>query len=116
MLPYIFVENNKLYDKSNFELPVNHIQQVCCTVSSTDKERFMLDKAFSLRNSLSETEESTLYYISNYVPLKENIAVVELTDTTKYFSSSEFTILLSRGKSSHPPPEIFELTYVFYCY
>ena len=40
-------------------------QQVCCTISLTDKGMFKLDKVFSVRSSLSETEESTLYYISN---------------------------------------------------
>ena len=82
-------------------------QQVCCTISLTDKEMFMLDKALSVRSSLSEAEESTLYYVLDYLAFKKNIAVVELTATKKYFSSSEFTILLFRGKSSHPPPESF---------
>ena len=31
----------------------------------------MLDEAFALRSTLSETEESALYYISGYVAKKE---------------------------------------------
>ena len=45
-----------------------------------DEKMFMLNKTFSLRSLLSETEENTSYYISGYVALKENIAAVEPAD------------------------------------
>ena len=83
----------KLHEKLNIELSVTHFQQICCTLSLTDKEMFMLQKAFLLRSSFSETEESTLFYKSSYVAFMENIFVVEPTDAKKDFSSSEFTIL-----------------------
>ena len=35
----------------------------------------MLDEAFKLRSTLSEMEESALYFISSYAAFKENITV-----------------------------------------
>ena len=54
----------KLYDKLIIELSVNHTQHVCCNKRLADKEMFILQKAFSLRCSLSETEESAVYFVS----------------------------------------------------
>ena len=70
----LHLQGIKLYDKLNIKLFVNHIQKVCSTRSLTDEEMFMLNKSFSLRSSLYETEESTLYYIFAYVAFKQNIA------------------------------------------
>ena len=53
----------------------------------------MLDETFYLRSTLSATEESTLYHISDYVTFKENSATIEPTDTTKGFPSSEISVL-----------------------
>ena len=75
----------------------------------------MLDQAFPLRSLLSETEESTFYYISGYFAFKENIAAIELVDTKKAFQA--LNLLLSRGKFSHSSLEIFQLSCaVYYCY
>ena len=52
-------------------------------------------KSLTLRSSLYETEEATLYYKFGYVAFKQNIAVVEPTDAAKDFPSPEFTILIS---------------------
>ena len=54
----------KLYDKLNIELSVNHTQHVCCNKRLADEEMFVLQKAFSLRCSFSETEESAVYFVS----------------------------------------------------
>ena len=70
-----------MYQKLNIEQSANHIQQVCCTRNLFDKEIFMLNEAFSVRSSLSETEQSTLDYISGYVAFEENIAILEPTGT-----------------------------------
>ena len=68
---------------------------------------------------MSETDESALYYISGYVAKKENITP-NSNDMDSYagmeYPCSEFTTLLSRGNFTHPPPELFELSCVFYCY
>lgn len=52
-------------------------------------------KSLTLRSSLYETEEATLYYKFGYVAFKQNIAAVEPTDAAKDFPSPEFTILIS---------------------
>ena len=78
MLLYIFATNNeylhfqciRLYHKLNIELSVNHIHQVCCTRSLTDKEIFMLNYTFSVRSSLSETEHVLKLYIIWYIWLR----------------------------------------------
>ena len=44
---------------------------------------FMSNEAFSIRSSLSETEESALCYISVYVAFEENIAIIEPIDAIK---------------------------------
>ena len=77
---------------------------------------FILDEVFSLKSSLSKTEESALYYISAYVAFKENIAVIKPTDATKDFPNSEFTIFQFCGKLSHSPPKTFKLSCVLYFY
>ena len=57
----------------------------------------------------------TLYDTTGYVAFKENIAVVEPTDTTKDFPSSKFTILIFRVKLSNLPPKTFYLSCILYC-
>ena len=52
----------------------------------------MLDEAFFLRSLLSETGESTLYYISSFIAFKENIAAVEPADATKAFQAKNLLI------------------------
>ena len=77
----------------------------------------MLDKAFKLRSTLSEAEEIALYFTSGYVAFKENICSDD-TESSSYVANdhpfSEFTTLLSRGR--YPPPELFELCCVLFCY
>lgn len=77
---------------------------------------FMFTKEFSLRILWSESEENAFYYILDFVAFKENVAVIEVTDAKKDFLSSEFTLLLSRGKLSHSPPEIVFLLCILFCY
>lgn len=52
-----------------------------------NEEMIMLDEAFSIRSQLSETEESTLYYIPGYFAFKEKIVIVKPTDFTKHIPS-----------------------------
>ena len=111
----------KLYHKLNItQTDLTHTNKECCTNTLKEVELFMLDESFVLRSTLSETEESALYYISGYVARKENITTSSSLDMENYagieYPSSEFTTLLSRGKLVHPPPELFELCCVLYCY
>ena len=64
----------KLYHKLDItQSVISYSSKGCCTTNLTDEELFMLDEAFALRSTLSETDESALYYISGYVAKKENI-------------------------------------------
>ena len=54
------MQQMKLYDKLNIKLFVSFIHQHSCTISLNDEEMLMLNEAFSLRDMLSETEESAL--------------------------------------------------------
>ena len=47
-----------------------HTNKEYCINILKEEDLFMLDEAFALRNTLSETEESVLYYISGYVAKK----------------------------------------------
>ena len=78
----------------------------------------MLDEAFSLRCTLSDMEQSSLYYISGYVAKKEHLTIHYSVDVDQgvEYPCSEFTTLLSRGNLTHPPPELFELSCILYCY
>ena len=76
----------------------------------------MLDKVFSLRSTLSDTEESSLFYISRYVSFKEGLALKGAVDNLNFFENSEFLLLLSRGKLSYPPAEFFHLCCILFCY
>ena len=50
---------------------ITHTNKEYCTNILKEEDLFMLDEAFALRSTLSETEESALYYISGYVAKKE---------------------------------------------
>ena len=76
----------------------------------------MLDQCFELASKLSETEKSNLYYISGYVAAKEHLCIVIDDITEKQHPYSEFTTLLSRGKLSCPPSELFDLSCVLFAY
>ena len=54
----------------------------------------MFDETFSLIGFLSETEESTLYYMSGYFALKKNIAAVEPADGAKAFKIRIYRIII----------------------
>ena len=74
----------------------------------------MLDECVDLVNTLTEVEKSSMYYIAGYIASKENLSVSNESDNQH--PNSEFTTLLSRGKLSHPPVKLFDLTCVLYTY
>ena len=95
-----------LYHKLNItQSEITHTNKEYCT-NILKEDLFMLDKAFALRSTLSETEESALYYISGYIEKKENITTnsIEMESYVGIeYPCSEFTTLLSRGNLTHPP-------------
>ena len=58
----------------------------------------MPDEMFSLRSTLSDIEESSLFYISGYAAFKEGPALKDAVDDSNTFKDSEFLLLLSRVK------------------
>ena len=108
----------KLYHKLAITQSVtSHSSKGCCTTNMTDEELFMLDEAFALRSTLSETDESALYYISGCVAKEENITP-NSNDMDSYagmeYPCSEFTTLLSRGNLTHPHHQNYLNCLVFY--
>ena len=69
---------------------------------------------FHACSTLSDLEESSLFFISGYVAFKEGLAL-QVDDPT-LFQNSEILSLLSRGKLSYPPAELFELGCILFCY
>ena len=65
--------------------------------------------------TLTETEKSSLYYISGYVAKKLNIGL-EAPSTDIDPSRSEFTEKVSRGLLCHPTDELFQLGFSLYIY
>ena len=62
---------------------------------------------FSESSNLSDEERSALYFISGYVAFKEKLGVCV---PEKLTANSEFLQLVSRGKLSHPPQKLFDLS------
>ena len=66
--------------------------QKCCNANLTEEELFMLDEAFKLRSTLSETEESALYCISGDVAFKEKI-ISDDTESSSYVANEKYKIM-----------------------
>ena len=93
----------KLYHKLNLDDPSFLDKSECCgSLQDKDEDLELLDKCFDESCELSEAEMSTLYYISGYVALKEDITC-DTEISADDIETSEFTELVSRGKLRHPP-------------
>ena len=105
----------KLFD----ELEINsksHIEDDCCSADLNENEIFMLDECFQLVDMLTVEEKSVIYYIAGYVAKKDNLAGSTDDGHFNETPASEFTSLVSRGKLSHPPDELFDLTCALFSY
>ena len=58
---------------------VETTERVCCVgnIGDKDEDLFLLDECFSEASNLTETENSTLYYISGYIAFKEDLESCE---------------------------------------
>ena len=91
------------------------VENTCCISNLGDKDEDIdfVESCFEDSSNLSDSELSTLYFISNYVAYKENIGVgYEVQD----HASDLFTNLVSRGRLSHPPQELFDLSQYLCCF
>ena len=110
------LQRSKLFSKLDIEELVSYSKEECCTANLTEGEIFRLDKAFTLRSTLSDTGKSSLFYISAYVAFKGGLALKDAVDDSNFFKNSEFLLLLLREKLLYPPVELFELCCILFCY
>lgn len=87
------------------------VESVCCSDPFKDEELETLDSAIIHADSHSDEENATLYYISGYVAFK--LGANKANEPTEQ-PASEFTDLVSRGKLSHPVPEMFYFSKIAY--
>ena len=72
---------------------------------------FIIDSCFLISLQLTNLEKSSLYFISGYVAFMEGYAV-DIPEIQG--DDSEFLENVSRGKLSHPPSELYDLSqYLF---
>ena len=77
----------------------------------------MLDDTFSLRSTLSDIEESSLFYISVYVVFKEGLALKDAVDDSNLFKNSKKSFVITvTGESSYLPAELLEICFILLCY
>ena len=82
----------------------------CCAMDKS----MSVDDCFEDTSNLTCIEKSTLYYISGYITKKQRMqSSVESADA---IPESEFTQLVSRGKLSRPPGDLYDLSQYFFCY
>ena len=72
----------KLFDKLNMEYSKDHAKDKCCNAPLSDKEVDLLDEIPV--DELTETELSTLYYISGYVAAQHDIGLRRLNSQKMY--------------------------------
>ena len=73
----------------------------------------LLDSCFSEAFTLNLTEKSSLYIISGYVARNDEIPS---QNDSVHLTESEFTSLLSRGKLTHPPDQLYDLSLYLYSF
>ena len=110
----------KLYDK--LEITQSSIPELSCCAQdlrSNDEDIELIENCFSLASVIKEDERSALYYIAGYVAFKENLGV-DLSDYDPELyplpTEGEFLHLVSRGKLSHPPSDLFDLCLYYYSF
>lgn len=116
VLNSLSLQRLKLYHKLHAESGVTSNENACCNGKLEDKDLDIeiLERCFDDASHLSESERSTLYFISGYVAFKENIGFGETTSND--IPESEFTNLVSRNKLSHPPSELYDLSLYIYSF
>jgi len=107
----------KLYSK--LEITQSDTPELpCCTqnLQSNDEDIELIETSFSQASNIAEDERSALYYIAGYVAFKENIGVDLSENATPLPTEGEYLELVSRGKLSHPPSDLFDLSMYYYSF
>ena len=111
----LHLQRLKLFKKLSIEPSNVHEKEQCCLTALDDTELEYLDTCTELMGGLTESEKSTLYYISGYVTHKEGLLPSE-TVQPELVKESEFTQLVSRGQLSHPSGDLFSLSQHLFAY
>ena len=103
----------KLYHKLEMSEKMHtNVDDECCENLTENNEALdIIDSCFLISLQLTNLEKSSLYFISGYVAFMEGYAV-DIPEIQG--DDSEFLENVSRGKLSHPPSELYDLSqYLF---
>ena len=109
------LERIKLFNKFDIAREENR-RRNCCAMdkSMSANDLFILDECSEDTSILTCIEKSTLHYLSGYITKKQRMpSSVESADA---IPESEFIQLVSRGKLSHAPGDLYDLSQYFFCY
>ena len=105
----------KLYHRLNLADVVEPDEgNVCCATNLDDRveDLELIDHCFDEATNLSESQRSSLYYISGYTTFNEQI---EGSDHD-IDDAGQSTQLVSRGLLKHPSPELYDLPLYIYTF
>ena len=99
----------KLYHK--LEIQQSKDITPCCSqdLEANDEDIELVETCFTESSNLNEEERSSLYYISGYVAYKEGLGI-PTNESATTTADSEFLRQVSRGKLSHPPQHLFDIS------
>ena len=76
-----------------------------------------LDSCFEVASSITDMERSSLFHISGYIAFKEpSVSTKQAFESTRLPKTSDFTLLVSRGKLAYPTESLFDLSLYLYSY
>ena len=104
------VHNHQLYTLPETDTNKNE----CCegNLDDRDEDLELLDSCFNYASDLSEDEKASLYYISGYVAFKESLTIPDDVVISDH-DADEFTEMISRGKLTHPPSTLYDLSHLY---
>ena len=104
----------QLFDR----LEIDHVscesENLCCTSAFSEDELCLFESATQKAECISLCEKSALFYISGYVAFKLNMTRDSEVNQTS-IEESEFTTLVSRGKLSYPPQNVYCFSLIALC-
>ena len=103
----------KLYHKLELVQLCAESLSSCCSNHVNDEDLDLVDLCFTESSNLSEVERSALYYKCGYVAFKEMLGTCIATSSSV---RTEFLELVSRGKLTHPPFELYDMSLHFYTF
>ena len=107
--PLSEIHQCKMHFRSILQREENIINDCCiATLDLSEEELHLLDVCFSETSNLTSIEKYSSYYVSGYITRKEGLHDSSY-DYDERLPESEFSKLLSRGKLSYTPAELYDL-------